>query len=90
MTKTDIPTIDVANFEAFAGQGWSTWAQPSVGCCCTSAIGWVCTKPRAGPVTWATSAQRTGTTERYVRNGSATRKPDPLFADLERHPYSSE
>jgi SAM-dependent methyltransferase len=44
-------------------------AQPSPGCCCTSAIGWVSTKrwPAPKPITSATLTQRTGTTERYVR-----------------------
>ena len=39
MITTGIPVIDEARLEAFVGQAVVDWAQLSLGCCCTSAIG---------------------------------------------------
>jgi hypothetical protein len=78
MTTTDVPTIDVAENEAFVGQAMVDMGAATSGPCIGDRLDQYKAMTCAGPVTSVTLTRRTGTTERYGRNGSATRQPDSL------------
>ena len=69
MTTTDIPTIDEAKLEAFVGQAVVDMGAAISGLLLHigDRLGLYKAMAGAGPITSATLAQRTGTTERYVR-----------------------
>ena len=69
MTSTDIPAIDEARLEAFVGQAVVDMGAAISGLLLHigDRLGLYKAMAGAGPVTSSTLAQRTGTTERYVR-----------------------
>jgi 2-polyprenyl-3-methyl-5-hydroxy-6-metoxy-1,4-benzoquinol methylase len=69
MATTESPTIDEAKLEAFAGQAVTDMGAPISGLLLHigDRLGLYRAMAGAGPITSADLAQRTGTTERYVR-----------------------
>jgi hypothetical protein len=69
MTTTDIPAIDEAKLEAFVGQAVVDMGAAISGLLLHigDRLGLYKAMAGAGPITSSTLAQRTGTTERYVR-----------------------
>jgi hypothetical protein len=69
MTTTDIPAIDEARLEAFVGQAVVDMGAAISGLLLHigDRLGLYKAMAGAGPITSSTLAQRTGTTERYVR-----------------------
>jgi hypothetical protein len=69
MTSTDIPAIDEARLEAFVGQAVVDMGAAISGLLLHigDRLGLYKAMAGAGPITSSTLAQRTGTTERYVR-----------------------
>jgi hypothetical protein len=69
MTTTDIETIDEAKLEAFVGRAVVDMGAAISGLLLHigDRLGLYQAMAGAGPITSATLAQRTGTTERYVR-----------------------
>ena len=69
MTSTDIPAIDEARLEAFVGQAMVDMGAAISGLLLHigDRLGLYKAMAGAGPITSSTLAQRTGTTERYVR-----------------------
>lgn len=69
MTTTDIPALDEAKLEAFVGQAVVDMGAAISGLLLHlgDRLGLYKAMAGAGPITSATLAQRTGTTERYVR-----------------------
>jgi hypothetical protein len=69
MTTTEIPAIDEARLEAFVGQAVVDMGAAISGLLLHigDRLGLYKAMAGAGPITSSTLAQRTGTTERYVR-----------------------
>lgn len=69
MTSTDIPAIDEARLEAFVGQAVVDMGVAIAGLLLHigDGLGLYKAMAGAGPITSSMLAQRTGTTERYVR-----------------------
>ena len=69
MTSTDIPAIDEARLEAFVGQAVVDMGAAISGLLLHigDRLGLYKAMAGAGPITSSTLAQRTGATERYVR-----------------------